>query len=70
MHLLTTVFSFYKDGFMQMRVGKQLWLIVFIKLFVLFAIVKVFFFPNVLNTQFTTPTEKSTHILNVLTDRK
>ena len=67
MHVLTEIFSLYRDGFMQMRVGKQLWLIIFIKLFILFAIVKVFFFPNVLDMKFATQEQKSTYILNVLT---
>jgi hypothetical protein len=70
MHVLTEIFSLYRDGFMQMRVGKQLWLIIFIKLFILFAIVKVFFFPNVLDMKFATQEQKSTYILNVLTSDK
>ena len=41
-------FHLYYDGFRQMTLGKTLWLIIGIKLFILFAILKVFFFPNFL----------------------
>ena len=35
---------FYIEGFRQMTVGKTLWAIILIKLFILFAILRVFFF--------------------------
>jgi hypothetical protein len=41
-------FRLYYDGFRQMTLGKTLWLIIGIKLFIMFAILKVFFFPNFL----------------------
>lgn len=39
-------FDLYYDGFRSMTLGKTLWLIIAIKLFIMFAILKVFFFPN------------------------
>ena len=41
-------FDLYYDGFRSMTLGKKLWLVIFIKLFIMFAILKVFFFPNFL----------------------
>ena len=41
-------FDLYYDGFRHMRLGKTLWAIILIKLFIMFAILKVFFFPNFL----------------------
>lgn len=38
------VFRFYSDGFRNMTWGRQLWLLVLIKLFILFAVLRVFFF--------------------------
>ena len=38
----------YYDGFRNMTLGKTLWAIILIKLFIMFAILKVFFFPNFL----------------------
>lgn len=42
------IFRFYYDGFRQMTLGRTLWAIILIKLFIIFAILKVFFFPNFL----------------------
>ena len=40
------VFDLYYDGFRQMKLGRTLWAIILIKLFVIFVILKLFFFPN------------------------
>ena len=45
---LYKAFDLYYDGFRHMRLGKTLWAIILIKLFIMFAILKVFFFPNFL----------------------
>jgi hypothetical protein len=45
---LYRVFDLYYDGFRSMRLGKTLWAIILIKLFVIFVILKLFFFPNFL----------------------
>ena len=42
------IFDLYYDGFRNMRLGKTLWAIILIKLFIIFVILKVFFFPNFL----------------------
>lgn len=51
------IFRFYLDGFRSMTVGKTLWAIILVKLFILFAILKVFFFPDFLAGQ--SPEERS-----------
>ena len=38
----------YVDGFRSMTVGKTLWLIIGIKLFIFFVIIKILFFPDFL----------------------
>lgn len=40
-------FRLYYDGIRNMTIGKTLWTVVIIKLFIMFVILKVFFFPNV-----------------------
>ncbi len=45
---LYRAFDLYYDGFRHMRLGKTLWAIILVKLFIMFAILKVFFFPNFL----------------------
>jgi len=50
-----------------MTVGRKLWLIIFIKLFIFFIIMKLIFFPDFLNTKFKTEQERSNYILEQLT---
>ena len=42
------VFHLYYDGFRSMTLGRTLWAIILIKLFIIFAVLKLFFFPNFL----------------------
>ena len=42
------VFDLYYDGFRNMTLGKTLWAIILIKLFIIFVVLKIFFFPNFL----------------------
>ena len=41
-------FNLYYEGFKNMKLGRTLWAIIIIKLFIIFVILKVFFFPNFL----------------------
>ena len=45
---LHRVFDLYYDGFRSMRLGKTLWTIILIKLFIIFIVLKLLFFPNFL----------------------
>ncbi|MCR5578109.1 MAG: DUF4492 domain-containing protein [Prevotella sp.] len=45
---LYRVYDLYVDGFRHMRLGKTLWAIILIKLFIIFVVLKLFFFPNFL----------------------
>ena len=45
---LYRVYDLYADGFRSMRLGQTLWAIILIKLFIIFAVLKLFFFPNFL----------------------
>ena len=42
------VFDLYYDGFKNMRLGRVLWAVILIKLFIIFVILKLFFFPDFL----------------------
>jgi hypothetical protein len=61
------VYRFYRNGFSEMVLGKKLWKIILIKLFVMFVILKLFFFPNYLNTKFETDEEKGNYVLEQIT---
>ncbi len=53
-----------------MKIGKKLWLLIAIKLFILFFIVKWLFFPDVLQTRFNSDAERSAYILKHLTNKE
>jgi hypothetical protein len=44
------VFHLYYDGFRNMRLGRTLWAIILIKLFIIFVVLKLFFFPDFLKS--------------------
>ena len=44
-------FDLYYEGFRNMTLGKTLWTIILIKLFIIFVVLKIFFFPNYINEQ-------------------
>ena len=43
---LCRAFHLYYDGFRNMTLGRTLWAVIIVKLIIIFAILKVFFFPN------------------------
>ena len=65
---LLRVFQFYAEGFREMRLGKTLWLIILLKLFIMFLVLKLFFFPNFLG-QFDSDDEKEEYVSNELIHR-
>ena len=67
MGFLHKIVMFYVDGFRSMTVGKTLWLIIFLKLFIMFAILRVFFFPDYLKSNFDTDTERAEYVIQQLT---
>jgi hypothetical protein len=64
------IILFYYQGFKNMTVGKKLWTIIFIKLIIIFLVLKLFFFPDFLNTNFKTDKERSNHVIEQLTKQK
>ena len=48
MNAITRVWRFYLEGFRSMTLGRTLWAIILIKLVVMFLVLKIFFFPNML----------------------
>lgn len=56
---ISRVFCFYRDGFRQMTVGRQLWLLILIKVAILLFVFKLLFFPDLLNRDYDTDAERS-----------
>ncbi len=63
------LYEFYRDGFSQMTVGKTLWTIALLKLFIMFAVLKLFFFPNFLKTNFEDDKSRSDYVGKELIER-
>ncbi len=61
------VYTFYRDGFRRMTLGRSLWKIIILKLLIIFFVLKIFFFPDFLGNNFDTDVERSDHVLNRLT---
>ena len=64
---LYRVYDLYIDGFKHMRLGKTLWVIILIKLFIIFVILKLFFFPDFLKQH--ADGDKAGYVATELTDR-
>ena len=46
--LFKKAFYLYYDGFRNMTIGRTLWAVIMVKLFIIFVVLKLFFFPNFL----------------------
>jgi hypothetical protein len=65
--ILTRVFCFYYDGFRNMSYwGIKVWIILLIKLFIMFAILKIFFFPDFLQKKYDNDKQRSEYVLDQL----
>ena len=67
MGIFRKIFYLYYDGFRNMTLGKKLWIIIIIKLFVMFAILKLFFFHDFLESRFDSNKERSNYVIDQLT---
>ena len=66
-NFLYRIYDLYVDGFRHMRLGKTLWAIILIKLFIIFVILKIFFFPNFLKQH--AEGDEAGYVATELTDR-
>lgn len=67
-NILYKVYHLYADGFRSMTVGKVLWTVIIIKLFVIFFVLKLFFFPDVLK-QKAEGSDKASYVAGELISR-
>jgi hypothetical protein len=65
--LFTRVFRFYMDGFRRMTLGRTLWILIIIKLIIMFGILKLFFFQGFLETKFSTDNQRATYVIEQMT---
>ena len=60
------IWRFYMEGFRNMTLGKTLWAIILIKLFIMFFILRLFFFPNILQQKYDTDEERANQVIENL----
>ncbi len=60
------IWRFYMEGFRSMTLGKTLWAIILIKLFIMFFILRLFFFPNILQQKYDTDEERAHQVIENL----
>lgn len=65
-NIFVRVVRFYADGFRQMTVGRTLWAIIIIKLVVMFAVLKLFFFPDILATRYDNDADRADAVREAL----
>ena len=68
--ILSRIADLYIDGFRNMTVGRSLWLLILIKLFIMFAILKLFFFPDILSSKYDNDEDRAQHVRNELLQNK
>jgi len=66
--MIKKIAKFYIDGFKSLeKLGIKLWVVILIKLFIIFVILKIFFFQDFLDNKFDTDEEKYDYIIEELT---
>lgn len=63
------IIAMYRDGFRQMTIGRTLWALILIKLFILFFVIKLFFFPDILEKNYDSDKERAEAVRTNLTSR-
>jgi len=66
-NIISRFFDLYIDGFRNLSSwGKRLWIIILIKLFIMFVILKIFFFPDILKEKYDNDKQRSEYVLDQL----
>jgi hypothetical protein len=65
------LFRFYYEGFRNMSWwGKRVWIIILIKLFIIFIILRIFFFQDFLAKNYSSDEQRSDYVLDQLINSK
>lgn len=62
-------FTMFRDGFKNMTLGRTLWILVIIKLCIMFLILRPIFFPNFLNSKFKDSESKADYVRHELIEK-
>ncbi|MBN3034222.1 MAG: DUF4492 domain-containing protein [Bacteroidales bacterium] len=66
---IVRLIRFYLEGFRNLSpLGRRLWLIILLKILILFGVFRIFFFRDFLGSGFDTDPERSDYVIERLTD--
>lgn len=68
--LCSTVWRFYADGFRNMTVGRSLWVLILIKIAILFLVFKLLFFPDILKRDYPDDNSRAQAVRAALTNEE
>ncbi len=68
-NFLTRAFHLYYDGFREMTLGKKLWALIAVKLLIMFGVLKLFFFPDLLESNYDNDDDRANAVRNTLVTR-
>lgn len=68
-NVIKKTYRFYRDGFRSMTVGRYLWAMILIKLFILFFVFKLFFFPDILQRDYDNDADRAAAVRNSLINK-
>ncbi len=68
--LITRIWRFYRDGFREMTTGKRLWALIIVKLVLIFVIMKLLFFPNLLKRDYNDDDSRADAVRTSLLDER
>ncbi|MCH5319284.1 MAG: DUF4492 domain-containing protein [Paramuribaculum sp.] len=57
--MINKIANFYIEGFRNMTIGRSLWVIIILKIVILFGVLKLFFFPNILKRDYNNDAERA-----------
>lgn len=60
------IWEMYRAGFKSMTVGRSLWLIILLKLVLIFLVLKLFFFPDKLSTEYDNDADRAAAVREAL----
>lgn len=69
MNLLRRIVGFYVEGFRSMTVGRHLWALILVKLAFIFLVMKLFFFPDILERDYPDDASRAGAVRHTLIDR-
>lgn len=64
------VWRFYRDGFREMTTGKSLWALIIIKLILIFVVMKLLFFPDLLKRDYDDDASRADAVRSSLLDER